>query len=143
MDNITINKFINKIPLTIINNQKGNIYKIMNNKDSFFKKFGEVYFTSIKKNSVKAWRFHKRMTINLVVPIGKVKFVFYIPKYDYYYVTEIGQNNYCLLNVKPKIWFAFKGLDKSPNLILNFSNIIHNDNEILKKDLKEFNYSWN
>ena len=33
----------------VINNKKGDILKFLSKKDSFFKKFGETYFTEIKK----------------------------------------------------------------------------------------------
>ena len=44
----------------IINNKKGDILKFISKKDSFFKKFGETYFTEIKKNKTKGWNYHKK-----------------------------------------------------------------------------------
>ena len=38
--------------------------------------FGEAYFSKIKFNKIKAWKYHSKMTLNLAVPHGKVKFVF-------------------------------------------------------------------
>ena len=40
----------------------------------------EAYFSKIKFEKIKAWKFHKKMTLNLTVPYGNVKFVFYCPK---------------------------------------------------------------
>ena len=37
----------------IINNKKGDILKFLSKRDSFFKKFGEIYFTEIKKTKQK------------------------------------------------------------------------------------------
>ena len=37
----------------------------------------EAYFSIIKPGYIKAWKLHKKMTMNIVVPIGSVQFVFY------------------------------------------------------------------
>lgn len=142
MDKIEINKLIKRNKLNIFKNPKGDILKVINSKDRYFKGFGETYFTKINKNKVKGWKYHKKMISNLVVPVGRVKFVFYFPKNDYFHEEIVGLNNYNILTVSPKIWFAFKGLNNGLNLILNFSNIIHNDSEVLSKNLKAIKYNW-
>ena len=48
------------ISLKISKNIKGDILKYINKKDKYFKTFGEIYFTEIKKNNTKGWNFHKR-----------------------------------------------------------------------------------
>ena len=45
-----------------------------------FKKFGEVYLSHVKYNSIKAWKKHSLANINLTVIKGKVRFVFYDQK---------------------------------------------------------------
>ena len=44
--------------------------------DFGFIKFGEAYFSILEPNAIKAWKKHLRMTLNLIVPVGKVRFVF-------------------------------------------------------------------
>ena len=73
------------------------------------------------------------MTMNLVVPIGEVYFVFYDENLQKFQDITIGINNYSRLTIFPGIWFAFKGLSKTPSMIVNFSNIEHNDLEVEKK----------
>ena len=60
----------------LVKNKKGDILKFVSRKDFFFKKFGEVYFTEIKRNKIKGWNYHKRNKCLFVVPYGKVKFHF-------------------------------------------------------------------
>ena len=36
--------------------------------------------SKIKFGKIKAWKFHTKMILNLIVPVGKVKFVFYSQK---------------------------------------------------------------
>ena len=72
---------LNKIkitPLKIFNLSDGNVMHGLKKKES--KKtwsFGEAYFSKIKYKKIKAWKYHKKMTLNFIVPYGKVKFIFY------------------------------------------------------------------
>ena len=76
----------------------------------------------------------------MVAPIGSVKFVF-TDGLGNFKEEKIGENNYCRLTVPSGVWFAFQGLEKQ-NLILNVSNILHDDNEVLKEDLSKYTYNW-
>ena len=58
----------------------GNVMHALKKSDIGFNGFGEVYFSWIENRSIKAWKSHQRMTLNLVVPIGKVNFVFHSTK---------------------------------------------------------------
>ena len=66
--------------LNKISNRKGKIIKILSKNSRNFKKFGEVYLSHVKYNSIKAWKKHSLANINLTVIKGKVKFVFYDQK---------------------------------------------------------------
>ena len=64
------------IKLKILKNNKGDVLKYINKKDIYFKKFGEIYFTEIKKNNIKGWNFHRKNKCFISVPFGKVRFTF-------------------------------------------------------------------
>lgn len=123
-----------------INHNKGDIFKIITKNDHGFDSFEEVYASSVKYNQVKAWKLHKKMTLNLVVLIGSVKFVFYDNNQFLSYI--IGEDNYKRIVVPPNIWFGFKGLSKSLNLVINVANLIHHDQEVLREDVNKFQYDW-
>ena len=72
---MSINK-IKVIKLQKFNNPIGDTMKYLSKKSSFFKGFGEVYFSEIKKNKIKGWIYHKRYWCILCVPFGQVKFNF-------------------------------------------------------------------
>ena len=57
-------------PLKKINNSKGDILHALKKSDPDFSNFGEAYFSIIKKGEIKGWNRHKKMTINLIVPVG-------------------------------------------------------------------------
>ena len=104
--------------------------------------FQEAYFSKVKFNKIKAWKFHLKMTLNLVVPHGKVKFVFYSQNTKHFRVIEIGEKKYFRLTVPPKIWFGFKGISKPESIILNITNVKHNKKEILRREKNEINFDW-
>ena len=74
---------LNKIKIKKLKKIKvleGNIMHVLKKDELKNWSFKEAYFSKIKFNKVKAWKYHKKMTLNLVVPSGKVKFIFYNPE---------------------------------------------------------------
>lgn len=119
----------------IIINRKGNIMKFFKRDDKTFSNFGEVYFTWIKKNSFKGWKFHKKMHMNLSVIVGSVKFIFFDDKKKKKISFNLSEKKFGTLYVPPKIWFGFtNNSKKKDSLVVNFSNIIHDKNESINKD---------
>ena len=135
-------KFISVKKLKIIDNDKGKVMHALKKSETSFDKFGEVYFSKIEYNYVKAWKKHKNMTMNLVVPVGSVKFVFYNEQNKDFEEIILGPNNYSRITVLPNIWFGFKGLFKGNNLVMNLSNIEHDPSEVYRKELSEIDYKW-
>ena len=119
------------IKLKISTNPKGDVLKYLTRKNKNFKKFGEVYFTEIKKNKVKGWNFHKKCWCLLAVPYGKVKFTFAENINSKKKTIIIGKKNYSLIVVPPRIWFNFMSIKKI-SLVVNTLNHVHNKNETLK-----------
>ena len=136
LDNIIITK------LKSFEAKGGNVLHAIKKTDTGYKKFGEIYFSNINYNSIKAWKKHIKMTMNLIVPIGNVKFVFYSEFNDKFREEIIGINRYVRLTIPPNIWFGFKGLDRKKNLIVNISDIVHDRNEINERLLEDISYSW-
>ena len=64
-------------PLKHIVVPKGDIYHALKSTDEGYAGFGEAYFSQIEQGAAKGWKRHNRMTLNLVVPVGAVKFVIY------------------------------------------------------------------
>ena len=141
MNNLNLND-IKIIDLSRIYNKNGDVMHFLKSTDQGFKKFGEVYFSWINYRCIKAWKKHNKMTLNLVVPIGNVMFVFHLPGHSEYREVKIGSLNYKRIIVPPGIWFGFKGLDKSKNLVSNFADIVHDPNESLNVSKDYFSYKW-
>jgi dTDP-4-dehydrorhamnose 3,5-epimerase len=128
--------------LKIIRMSEGNIMHVLKKKELKSWSFSEAYFSKIKFKKIKAWKYHKKMVLNLVVPKGKVKFVFYSKKNKRFKVIKIGEKKYSRILVPPKVWFGFQGLHKPESIILNIANINHNKKEILRKSKNDIQYDW-
>lgn len=128
--------------LKIIPNKKGDILRVVEKKFLRRRKIEEIYFSKIKYNQIKAWKYHNKKKSILIVPIGSVKFVFYFPKLKKFKTYIIGEKNYQRLLVPPKVWFGFKGLNKKNNLIINLSDSMHSEKEVLRKEINQIIYKW-
>lgn len=120
----------------------GDVMHAMKLSDIGYNGFGEAYFSLVNKGVVKAWKLHSRMTLNLIVPVGEVKFVFVSPEEPRKFRSEIiGNSNYARLTVPPGLWFGFSGLNDN-NVVLNIADIIHEPSETKREDLTFFDFDW-
>ena len=138
---------IQEYKLGVINALEGSVFHFMKKSDDGFKEFGEVYFSTVNKESIKAWKLHKRMTLNLVVPVGRVMFHFIDARpnstnYNNIKTIVLSQNPYTRLTVPPMFWFGFKGLADGLNLISNQADLEHDPREIDRKPINAFDVSW-
>jgi dTDP-4-dehydrorhamnose 3,5-epimerase len=133
-------------PLSRISVAGGDVLHALKSNDSTFSGFGEAYFSWIKPGTIKAWKMHSKMTMNLVVPSGNVRFVFTQNESDSevkFREIEIGEKNYSRITVPPNIWFGFQNRALSPSLILNLSNIEHDPSEVNVLSIDAFQFDWN
>ena len=124
-----------------IKSRDGDLFHGLKRTENSYFGVGEVYFSWIKKDSIKGWKFHKEMISNLIVPMGDVKFVFY-DNFGNYKEFTIGNNNYSRLTVPPNIWFGFMRISEPSNLVVNVASIEHDDTEVISKDLSEIKHDW-
>ena len=94
------------------NTKKGNVLNFLKKNEKGFSGFGEVYFSQINPKSIKAWRKHKRMKMNLAVIVGEVKFVFFNSVSKKFKVIKISEEIPKRICVGPNIWFGFQNLSK-------------------------------
>ena len=130
-------------PLMRIPTIGGGVMHALKNSDNGFKSFGEVYFSWVEQGAIKAWKCHQHMTLNLVVPLGEVSFVFHIKDQENCFRTEnIGEEKYVRLTVPPGIWFGFQGRGSCQSLLMNLADMAHDPDEVLRKKTSEIVYNW-
>lgn len=123
----------------------GDVLHALKKDDVGYAGFGEVYFSWISEGVVKGWKRHTKMTMNIVVPVGQVRFVFRLAGadgVDEYRVEEIGVGYYARITVPPGVWFAFQGLNLPASLVMNIGNIPHDPYEVERMSLDKIDYAW-
>ena len=124
----------------VIKLPEGDVLRVLRRNEIKRWNFAEAYFSKIKYGKVKAWKLHLKMTINVVVPKGKVKFVFYSNKK--FRSILIGERNYCRLTIPPRVWFGFVGMSKLESIILSLTNIKHTAKEVMRVKKNKIKFNW-
>ncbi len=134
----------------VINDDRGKIVHMLRNDDKNFLKFGEIYFSYVYPNMIKAWHIHKKMTLNYVAAFGKIKLVLYDDRKNsktFGKIQEIflSNQNHLLVSIPPNIWNGFTSADENLAVLANCSDIPHDKTEISRLDFDDpkFPYNWN
>jgi|TARA_B100002019_G_scaffold215580_1_gene188159 dTDP-4-dehydrorhamnose 3,5-epimerase len=139
-------KEIKYTSLKKISNPLGDVWHALKSTDNEFIDFGEAYFSYINKGKIKGWKKHKKATLNLIVPIGEIKFFICNEKNidvnSKLLSFTLSEENYFRLTISPGAWFAFKGL-KEKNMLLNISDYPHDPLETVTIEPEEFPINLN
>ena len=137
----SVGNIIKYIPLKNISNPLGDVWHAIKSSDSEYVGFGEAYFSFIEKGKIKGWKKHKKATLNLIVPVGEIKFFAYDEeqedKHSKLSSFTLSEENYFRLTVPSGIWLAFKGL-KERNMLLNVSDYSHDPSEVEAIEIENF-----
>ena len=128
-------------PLLTIQTPGGSVKHAMKQTDQGFLGFGEAYISTVENGAIKGWKKHTRMTCNLIVVNGLVKFVVQESNGNFCEYT-IGDSNYARLTIPAGLWFAFSGVAETDSLVLNISNQPHDPEEAKTKSLEKISYEW-
>ncbi len=127
---------------------KGDIYHALKSTDEGFAGFGEAYFSCIEHGEAKGWKRHNRMTLNLIVPIGAVKFVVYDDREDsetfgcFEEIVLSPKDNYQRLTLAPGLWMAFYGVGEGVSMLMDIIPEPHDPTEASRKDLTEIPFKF-
>jgi dTDP-4-dehydrorhamnose 3,5-epimerase len=135
------------VPLRRIVHPRGDILHVLKRSAPGFVGFGEAYFSQILPGEIKGWKRHRRVTLNLVVPVGEVRFVIHDDRaasrtrgrFD---DVILGESNYARLCVVPGLWMAFSGIDGGTSLILDITDEEHDPQEADSAELASFDFNW-
>lgn len=130
-----------------ISHPKGDIMHAMKRSSAGFAGFGEAYFSMVRTGETKGWKRHRSATLNLLVPIGKVRFVVYDDRAESASVGRfnkfvLGDGGHARLTVPPGLWVAFRGLAVHDNVLINISNEEHDPTEADNVGLDEIIFDW-
>jgi len=136
-------------PLKKFPDERGVVMRMLRKDDDYFSKFGEIYFSKVYPNVVKGWHKHKKMTLNYAVVSGMIKLVLFDDRIRSKTKREIqeiflGEENYVLVTIPPKVWNGFKGISNQTAIVANCATRPHNPKEIIRLDPYENDipYKW-
>lgn len=131
---------LTKLPIFV--REGGDVLRGLRTSDDGFQGFGEIYFSYVEYGFIKGWKRHNEMTMNLIVPMGSVKFVLCMDNGASFSEYVLGSGNHCRLTIPPKTWFAFQGLSSPKNLVVNVADIEHSPDEQESVELNNWPYAW-
>ena len=134
-------------PMKVIDVVGDSVLRAMSIGNVGYNGFGEAYFSTVKHNTIRGWKKHKEMTLNIVVPVGVIRFVVYDDRknsstFGSFQEFILSKDNYNRITIPPNVWVGFQGVGSEINLLLNIANIPHNDTEVDHAQLKSFGYDW-
>lgn len=132
-------------PLKIIDVSGGDVLHAIKADDNGYSGFGEAYFSIVDPGKIKAWKRHREMTLNIIVPIGKIKFVIFDDRdadNATFQEVVLSKSRYFRLTVPPMVWVGFQGLSKEPSMLLNVANYSHDPLEVDREEVSSIAYKW-
>lgn len=126
-------------PLKKIPDERGIIMHMLRNDDTQFTKFGEIYFSIIYPEAIKAWHLHTKMTLQYAVPQGEIKLVLYDDRKNSKTNGEImeiftGESNYVRITIPKGVWNGYKGIGVKPALVANCPDMPHDPEEMKRAE---------
>lgn len=136
-------------PLRQIVDERGKVMHMLRADAQHFQGFGEIYFSTVNPGAIKGWHIHSVMTLNYACISGQAKLVLYddrpsSPTKGELQELFIGDANYVLVRIPPKVWNGVKGLGSLPAMIANCASHAHDPAEISRLDpfSGEIPYDW-
>ena len=130
---------VSQHPLKQFQDERGKVMHMLRSTDPHFTQFGEIYFSWIYPDIIKAWHKHLKMTMNYAVPFGCIKVVLYDDRADsktYQTINEyfLSPENYYLLTIPHGVWYGFKAIGESSAMVANCATLPHDPTEIMRID---------
>lgn len=135
-------------PLKRIQTPNGDVLHALKATEATYCGFGEAYFSQVKSGVVKGWKRHNVMTLNIIVPIGKIRFVIYddregsATKGQFESIVLSPDTNYQRLTIAPGLWMAFQGLSEETSLLMDVIPQPHDDAEGDRKGIEEIPFDF-
>ncbi len=116
--------------LRVIPDERGRLMEILRADDEMFRKFGQVYITTVYPGVTKAWHYHGVQYDNMTCVHGTAKLVLYDARKDsktFGEVNEffIGEHNPMIVQFPPGVYHCFKGVGRREAIIVNIPTEVY------------------
>ena len=78
-------------------------------------------------------------------PVGEIRFVLIDDREEKspeFQQVILSTRNYYRLTIPPMIWVGFQGLSDTNSLLLNIANLVHDPEEVDRKNVNEIEFDW-
>jgi len=137
------------VPLERIPDERGTILHMLKSTDPHFVRFGEIYFSTVYRDIVKAWHRHREMTLNYACVFGRIKLVLYDDRKGSSTQGELmelflGPDDYSLVCIPPELWNGFKGMSEPYSIVANCCTHPHDPARSTRLDIRDAQipYDW-
>lgn len=132
----------------VIEDDRGAIHHMMK-----YSMWGEVYFSTVNRDAVKAWHYHKEMILNYACIYGSIMvgLVDLRPESPTLGNTESIFLDDCklygLITIPPRVWNGFRltpGCGGTKAILANCASMKHHPNEIIRVHPDDFpiGFEW-
>jgi len=129
---------LRRIPLAVHRDRRGAVLPMLRADRPPFAAFGEIYFSLVHPGQAKGWNLHRRLTCNLAVVAGAVRFRFVDGHAGGDCVEELlSPENYALLVVPPGVWMSFAAVGPGDGLVANCATEPHDPAEVERRSLDD------
>lgn len=137
------------IPLRHLSDGRGSVLQMLKETDPHYLRFGEIYFSTVYPGIVKAWKNHKRITVNYACVFGRIKLALYDGRASsgtrgVLMERFLGPEEYFLIVVPPGVWNGFQGMSDPLSILANCATGPHDPTEFDRLDAKSMQipYNW-
>ena len=137
--------------LKVIPDDRGFLMEMLRNDDGVFERFGQVYLSVCKPNTVKGWHYHKKQVDHFVVVKGNAKVVLYDLRDDSQTKGKVeehflGEKSPILLKIPTNVLHGITPMGNEPCYLINIPTEKYNyekpDEFRISHTSKEIPYDW-
>lgn len=137
------------IPLCRIPDERGTILHMLKATDPHFQQFGEIYFSTAYKGTIKAWHRHRDMSLNYACIFGRIKLVLYddrdrSPTRGSLMELFLGPDSHRLVIIPPEVWNGYKSMSEPFAMVANCCTHPHDPSRSTRLDpfSNQIPYNW-
>jgi dTDP-4-dehydrorhamnose 3,5-epimerase len=136
------------VPLRRIVDERGSVLLMLKETDPHFLRFGEIYFSTVHRGAVKAWKNHTRITANYACIQGRIKVALHDARPSGSRGTtmevHLSPEEYALLVIPPGVWHGFQGVAAPESLLANCATEPSDPDELerLAPNDRQIPYDW-
>lgn len=137
------------VPLQRFSDERGSVLLMLKETDPHFVRFGEIYFSTVYRGVVKAWKNHRRMHANYACVHGRVKVVLHdaregSPTRAETMELHISPEEHTLVVIPPGVWHGFQGVGDPLSILANCATEPSDEAELERLDptASAIPYEW-